>query len=190
MLQTAQYLEELTLSVPDKVYSTKKNAWKSSPVITDLDGKKLKAGTDYEKMISYYTDFACKEEVGEEIPEAGTYIWVKVEGKGNYAGSSIVGKYRITISSITKAKVKIEKQYYTGKAIEPDYKDITSVVVNKQELVAGDDYEIVENSYQNNIKSGTATMQIKGKGNYGDVLTVKYTIQKKNFIWRWFEGLF
>lgn len=189
-MQTAQYLEELTLSVPDKVYSTKKNAWKSSPVITDLDGKKLKAGTVYEKMISYYTDFACKEEVGEEIPEAGTYIWVKVEGKGNYAGSSIVGKYRIAISSITKAKVKIEKQYYTGKAIEPDYKDITSVVVNKQELVAGDDYEIVENSYQNNIKSGTATMQIKGKGNYGDVLTVKYTIQKKNFIWRWFEGLF
>ena len=73
--------------------------------------------------------------------------------------------------------MKIEKQYYTGKAIEPNYDDITSVVVNKQELTAGKDYEIVENSYQKNVKVGTATMQIKGIGNYGDILTVKYSIQ-------------
>ena len=185
-----QSLEELTIFVKDKVYSTKKNAWKSAPVIKDLDGKVLKLGTDYEKLVSYYTDADCTAEVGNEILEAGTYIWVKAEGKGNYAGSCIVGKYRITTSSITKAKVKIEKQYYTGKAIEPKYDDITSVVVNKQELTAGKDYEIVENSYQKNVKVGTATMQIKGIGNYGDVLTVKYSIQKKNFIWRWFEGLF
>lgn len=183
----AQELELLTAEVSDKVYSKKKGAWKSALKITDLDGKTLKAGTDYNKTLMYYTDAECTTEVGDAIPDAGTSIWVKAEGKGNYVGSSMVVQYRITKASIASAKVKVTSKYYTGKAIEPGYEDITSVKVGKQELVKGVDYEIVENSYTNNVKAGTATMKLKGKDNYGGVVTVKFTIKKKPFIWRWFE---
>lgn len=49
-----QYLYNLDLYVADKAYSEKKGGWKSVPVLTDLDGKKLVAGTDYNKNIGYY----------------------------------------------------------------------------------------------------------------------------------------
>jgi len=183
----AQDISDLKADIKDKVYSTKKGAWKSTLKIVDLDGKELKAGTDYKKTLLYYADEECSKEVGNTIPEAGSYIWVRADGIGNYANSSVVVKYRITTADISKAKVKVDTQYYTGKAIEPDYKAISSVTVNKQELTAGVDYEILKGSYKNNIKVGTATMQLKGKGNYGGLITVKFTVKKKPFIWRWFE---
>lgn len=62
--------------------------------------------------------------------------------------------------SITKAAVnKIEPQFYTGKALEPSL----TVTYEGSSLKAGVDYEV---SYKNNTNIGTATVTIKGKGNY------------------------
>ena len=51
-----QKLSNLTASAQDTVYTAKANKWKSPIVIMDTNGKKLKAGSDYEKQLSYYLD--------------------------------------------------------------------------------------------------------------------------------------
>lgn len=77
--------------------------------------------------------------------------------------------------SITKAAVKeIEAQYYTGKAIEPP----VTVTYNGSSLKAGEDYEA---SYKDNTNIGTATVTIKGKGNYTEEISRTFEITvKKN----------
>ncbi len=77
--------------------------------------------------------------------------------------------------SIAKADVnKIADQYYTGKAQRP------SLVITYEgsRLKAGQDYEV---SYKNNTKIGTATVTVKGKGNYTGERSVTFKITvKKN----------
>ncbi|MBR5579504.1 MAG: discoidin domain-containing protein, partial [Lachnospiraceae bacterium] len=171
-----QDISKVTILAQDRVYSTKKDGWKTTITLTDLDGKKLTAGTDYEKAFTYYTDEACTEPAQAETYPAGTTLWVKAEGKNNYAGSSITGSYRITKASVAKATVKVVPQYYTSEAITLDKEDLT-VKINGTELKYGVDYIIIEDSYINNTKKGTAKVQIQGMGeNYGGVKTVSFSI--------------
>lgn len=189
----AQSLSEMTISVPDKTYANKKNAYKSTPKLVDLDGKTLKAGTDYEKALVYsYRDEtiladetirSAGEVVGaNDIVPAGTVIVVTAMGKGNYLeGTTIQGEYRITKASITSAKVQIPAQIYTGEEICPDKDEIT-IKVGKVTL-EDTDYEIV--SYENNMSKGKAKVTIKGVGNYGGIKTITFTIKAKGFLWWW-----
>lgn len=122
-------------------------------------------------------------ENSETISEVGssedTVIKVTVSGTGNYTGE-ISAVYRIVKASIAKAKVTVAKQYYTGKSVEPGKDQLTvkvgSAVLNKT------DYEIV--GYSNNVAKGTATVTLRGTGNYGGEITVKFKIEQKNFILR------
>lgn len=43
-------------------------------------------------------------------------------------------------------------------------------------LTYGTDYTIVEGSYRNNIKKGTASVVVKGLGDYGGEKTLKFKI--------------
>ncbi len=183
-------IDELNGTVPDKTYIAKPGAYKSTPVIYDISGKKLKAGTDYDKIIAYRYDENCMvnvsgktgqefrkagEPVGEkDIPDAGTVLHAKVEGKGNYTGYFRI-RYKICKSDITKAKITIADQAYTGSAVEVKKSDIRF-----SKLTVGEnDYEIV--SYSNNVNVGVATVVLRGKGNFGGVATVKFNIKKKAF---------
>ena len=189
----AQSLSEMTISVPDKTYANKKNAYKSTPKLADLNGKVLKAGTDYEKALVYsYKDETvladgtirnAGEIVGtNDIVPVGTVIVVTATGKGNYLeGTTIQGEYRITKASITSAKVQIPAQIYTGEKICPDKDEIT-IKVGKLTL-EDTDYEIV--SYENNMSKGKAKVTIKGVGNYGGTKTITFTIKAKGFLWWW-----
>ena len=189
----AQSLSEMAISVPDKTYANKKNAYKSTPKLVDLDGKALKAGTDYEKALVYsYRDETVLADgtirnVGEavganDIVPAGTVIVVTATGKGNYLeGTTVQGEYRITKASITSAKVQIPTQIYTGEEICPDKDEIT-IKVGKATL-EDTDYEIV--NYENNISKGKAQVTIKGVGNYGGTKTITFTIKAKGFLWWW-----
>ncbi len=188
-----QSLSEMTISVPDKTYANKKNAYKSTPKLVDLDGKVLKAGTDYEKALVYsYRDEtvladetvrSAGEVVGAtDIVPAGTVLVVTATGKGNYLeGTTIQGEYRITKASITGAKVQIPTQIYIGEEICPD-KDEIVIKVGKVTL-EDTDYEIV--SYENNVNKGKAKVTIKGVGNYGGTKTVTFTIKAKGLLWWW-----
>ena len=46
-----------------------------------------------------------------------------------------------------------------------------------------DQYEIVPNSYKNNVKEGTASVTIRGVNNYGGTKIVKFSIRAKGFVW-------
>ncbi len=66
-----------------------------------------------------------------------------------------------------------------------DAKDLTITYgsgKNKIMLEYGRDYELVEGSYVNNFKTGTAKVTLKGIGEYSGQKTVKFKIYK-----RWFK---
>lgn len=189
---TVRSMEGLTISAPDKVYKDQKNAYKTTPKITDLNGRVLKAGTDYEKAYLYTyknevilvdgTVRSAGSEVGStDIVPAGTVLIISVQGKGNYSDDYLQGEYRIVKSNISKAKVKVESQIYTGSQIEPGKEDIT-IKIGKT-ILSSSDYEII--GYSNNIKKGNAKLTIKGVGNYGGTKTVTFKIKSKGFLWWW-----
>ena len=189
----AQSLSELTISVPDKVYTNKKNAYKSTPKLVDLNGKVLSVGIDYEKTFEYtYKDETVLadgtiREVGDivgtsDIVPAGTVIVVTVSGKGNYETDTILqGEYRIVEANLSNASVKISAQTYNGEEICLSKEDIT-VKIGKV-ILEDSDYEIV--SYENNINKGKAKVTIKGVGNYGGTKTITFTIKAKGLLWWW-----
>lgn len=188
-------IRNLTITPADKVYQKKKGKFTTSVVITDIDGKKLKAGVDYENNFKYYyhenvrladgTEREAWEEVSKnDIVPAGTVLEVVVTGKGNYAGNEeepvkALGLYRITRADIGKASVKVNKQYYTGNEVCPDKSQII-ITLNGTQLRA-QDYEIV--SYGNNIKKGKAKLTVKGVGDYGGSKTVNFTIANKSMFY-------
>lgn len=169
------------LTVADKPYSTSKNAWKSAVTITDVNGKKLAAGTDYDKEIVY-------SHTQELSPAAGTAITVIIKGINSYAGSTISGSYRIFDKQyhINKLQVVIDPQEYTGKEITLKPSDI-HIYANaadkrdKRELPDKEScYEII--GYNNNIKSGNAKVTLRGRGIYGGTKTYTFKIQKKAYL--------
>lgn len=176
---TSGDISQGTLSVSDKPYSTKANAWKSKVTVKDVNGKTLAAGTDYEKQISYsYTDME-----NEQLPAAGTTVTVTVTGKGCYAGSEITGSYRIYKNSISKLLVAIDTQEYTGKAVtlspEAIHVYASSADKKKNNELQEPCYAIV--TYQNNIKAGTAKVSLRGIGDYGGTKTYSFKIAKKAY---------
>ncbi len=173
----------VTINAPDVAYSAKAGKYISKPVLTDSNGKKLVAGTDYEKTIAYTLADGTVLNSKKDAPEAGTVIKVTVTGKGNYTGT-LEAIYKITQASFKSAKIKIDAQVYTGSTVALDPEDIT-VKVGETELKYGEDYVIVEDSYKNNVKKGNASVTIKGIGNYGGEKTVKFKIASKKMVWFW-----
>lgn len=67
----------------------------------------------------------------------------------------------------------IPDQTYTGKAIKP----VVEVWDGTTKLTLKKDYTV---SYKNNVKAGTATVTVTGKGNYKKSDTAEFKINKKN----------
>lgn len=199
---TARDIGELTLAAADRTYQNKKNAFATKVTVTDLDGRVLGAGKDYEKTFAYvYKEETTVKngtaadsgkvvraakaavEPGDIIP-VGTILRVTVSARegGNYTGT-IAGEYRITRAAISSASVSIPKQTYTGRPIEFEKNQITVRI--KKETVDPSQYEIVPGSYKNNVKKGTASVTIRGVDNYGGTKTVKFAIRARGFAWWW-----
>ncbi len=172
----------VTLSVADIAFVDKAGKYISKPVLTDADGKKLIAGKDYESAVTYTLENG-KVLTDEDTVDAGVNIRVKVVGKGAYYGE-LETVYRVTKSDFNQAKIRIPAQAYTGKEVTLSEKDITVKIANST-LTPGTDYEIVKGSYKNNVKKGTATVKVVGKGNYGGTKTIKFKIVSKKFVWFW-----
>lgn len=174
-------LSKAVMTVSDKPYSTKNNAWKSTVKITDVNGKPLSAGKDYDKLLVYSHN-------QEQSPKDGTVITVTANGIDCYAGSSITGSYRIYQNSISKLKIVIDPQEYTGEAITLKPGDIhlyasSADQKNKVELPNKEScYEIITSTYKNNTKSGTAKVTLRGLGSYGGTKTCSFKINKKKYL--------
>lgn len=166
--------------INDVVYSGKAGKYISKPILTDSDGKKLVAGTDYDKNIIYSKDGVVLNNK-KDIPSVGSIINATISGKGNYTGT-IQLTYRITKKSISSAKIKISAKAYTGKEITLNEDEIAISVAGKK-LKQGKDYVII--GYSNNINKGNAKVIIRGIGNYGGEKSVSMTITEKKFVWFW-----
>ena len=187
-----QDIGTLAMTVQDVAYKKKANIYRSALTVTDRNGKKLVAGTDYEKTAAYEyaEDTAVLQRVNgkdteilrragdpvdaKDIIPAGARIRVTVTGRKNYSGT-LSAVFRFTESSLAGAKVTVSAQYYTGRAIEPDRDQITVKVGGT--ALGAEDYEII--GYANNRKKGTAQVMIRGIGNYGGTKTVNFRIQSR-----------
>lgn len=170
------------LTVADKAFVNKGGGYVSRPVLTDADGKKLKAGKDYDKNVVYTLPDGTVLDKKAKV-EAGQTVKVKVAGKGAYTGE-LEAEYRITELNFGKVKITIPAQAYTGEEIVLKEEDI--LVKEGRDILTPDvDYEIVEGSYVNNRKKGRASVAIKGKGNYGGTKTVKFRIVSRKMTWFW-----
>lgn len=169
------------LTVPDVVFVNRANKYVSTPV---LDGTKLKAA-DY--TIEYYN--ADQKLTDTDIVSSGTVVTVKVTPKSTAASKCYTGTgtaaYRVTAASIAKAKISVKAKEYTGRAITLGKSDFSSVKVGKDKLVLGRDFEIVAGSYTNNTNKGTASVTIKGIGNYSGEKKVTFKITSRFMRWWW-----
>lgn len=170
-----------SITIPDKPYSTKTDGWKSTATVKDVNGKKLTAGLDYDKQLTYTYE---NMESGQP-PQKGSTVTVTVHGAGCYENSTLTGSYRIFENNISKLKIVIDPQEYTGREITLRPVENIHVYANsndakkKQNEIIEDCYEIVE--YKNNIKAGTAKVTLRGIKDYGGTKTYSFKIQKKTY---------
>lgn len=168
------------LLVKDMQYSNRKDAWKSPVKIKDVNGKILKAGTDYDRNIVY--EYEGMTEGG--VPQAQTVVNVKVNGINNYAGTSVCGKYRIYSKDIRSLIIVIDSKEYTGRPVVLDKKDI-HVYACKKDMEQGKEitdlcYEV--GGYSDNTRVGKAKVMIRGIGDYGATRVCSFQIMKKQFL--------
>lgn len=190
------------VTAEDKVYQEKANIFATKITVYD-NGKALKAGTDYDKNIEYRylnrtrvirngvgTTVAAGNVVdAKDIIPADTVIKVKVTGKGYYEGTQ-TGTYRIMKNSISKAKVTVKGQTYTGAPILLTADDITVKVGDELKLYdkSTGEGDFIITDYEKNVNKGAATAKIKGIGNYGGEKKITFKIGAKGLLW-WFRGL-
>ncbi|MCR5450730.1 MAG: Ig-like domain-containing protein [Solobacterium sp.] len=169
-------IKDVTITAKDLVY--KKGKYQSTPVLTDTDGKKLKAGTDYEKTYEYTGNIIG----GDAQPD--TEITVTVKGTGNYTGT-VSATYRIlnTGKDISKATFKITAKEYTGSEVTLSEADIIATINKTTPLQLGTDYEIV--GYTNNVKKGNAKVTFRGINGYGGTKTVSFKIGQRSITDYW-----
>lgn len=192
---TSGSLENVTVTASDIVFNAK--GFKApSVIVTDMDGKKLSAGKDYEKNLIYTYAEDVKTKDGEilfekdaevnktDIIPAGTAIKVTVKGIGFYDATFTETTFRVTKQNISKAAIKIKNQTYTGREITLTEKDFITALEWK------DDYRIVEGSYTNNINKGTASVMIAGVGDYGGTQKVTFKIDAKAMVWHEVKEVF
>lgn len=173
----------VTIFAADTGYVNRPGKFMSTPVLTDADGTKLVYGKDYENIVySRLTDPEVTLTKADQV-QIGELIKVKVSGKGMYAGGELETVYRITEADFRKARIRISPQEYTGTAVTLDQSAILSVKINGKDITGqyGESYEIMPDSYKNNIQKGTASVVIRGKGSYGGTVTVKFKIGKRKF---------
>lgn len=187
---TKQSFYNVTLNVADMSYSTKGGANKAAITIYDENGKKLAAGTDYDKNVKYvYTEsITVKDTKGKEIQRhrgelvgkadvvpIGTKLKAIIKGCKNYTDDTISGYYYIKAQSIDKAKAVFANSVYayTGKEIRPDKDDIT-ITIGKDLTLTSSDYEII--GYYDNIAIGKGTIVVRGLGDYAGIKSFTFKI--------------
>ncbi len=178
---TSGRLSDAAVTVADKAFSTKRDGWKAKIKLTDTNGKALSAGTDYDKKLVYTYDGITSS----EYPDKGTTVYVTAIGRGNYAGSSITGSYRIYERSIGSAVAVVAPQIYTGREVEPGKDDIEVYPTAKDasnktnKLIYGTDYVIA--GYTNSVKSGKGKVILCGIGSFGGTKAVTFKIKKAEY---------
>lgn len=120
----------------------------------------LKSGTDY--ILSAYDN-----------TNAGTATAV-ITGKGKYKGAEKKTQFKIAPAAISSASISCEDQIYTGQGVTAQ----PVVTFNGKTLALGIDYYI--SGYSNIVNVGTATVTVKGKGNFTGTAKGTFRIVKQD----------
>lgn len=120
----------------------------------------LKSGTDY--ILSAYDN-----------TNAGTATAV-ITGKGKYEGAEKKTQFKIAPAAISSASISCEDQIYTGQGVTAQ----PVVTFNGKTLTLGVDYYI--SGYSNIVNVGTATVTVKGKGNFTGTAKGTFRIVKQD----------
>lgn len=120
----------------------------------------LKSGTDY--ILSAYDN-----------TNAGTATAV-ITGKGKYEGAEKKTQFKIAPAAISSASISCEDQIYTGQGVTAQ----PVVTFNGKTLALGVDYYI--SGYSNIVNVGTATITVKGKGNFTGTAKGTFRIVKQD----------
>ena len=125
------------------------------------DGAELVKGTDYD--IAY-----------EKNTDAG-FAYVVITGKGDFTWF-IKKQFIIKPAAIKKVTLEKTKYPYTGEEIKPEVTVTAKVNGETVELKQYQDYLV---SYENNIEKGTATLTVRGLGNFTGTVEKTFKITKK-----------
>ena len=123
--------------------------------------------------LSFDSDFEVKE-VPADYQKIGNCNFV-ITGKGIYYGERTV-IVKITGTPISDKKVIVRNTdvyRYTGEPVK--LSDNFSLVYNGKEI-SRDNYEILDDTYQNNIKAGNATVKVQGKNEFYGTRTITFAI--------------
>ena len=177
--------EGISVVAGDVLYKDKAGNWKTKVTAVDKDGKKLAAGTDYDKDILFKLKPEGDITIGEDVkldPGTTVYVIVKAKEGSDYSGS-VTGSYRIVNNDIGKLSASIEPKEFTGEEIKLKKSDITWKQGGKTVVLSEEDFDIIESTYRNNIKKGKATVVVRGKGEWGCTQTISFKIGSRGFKW-------
>ena len=188
----------ITVVAMDKAEGKKAGQYTTTVKVFDSEGKILKAGTDYDKKITYLKDGV--ELAKTDYPKAGDEITVRVTGKGGYTDNSIETTYNIVpagqVNDISKATIKINNQPYNkGKSISITDQSMFSqayIGKNKSPLILSTDggetgdFMVVPGSYSKNTNKGTAKVTFMGINGYTGTKTVSFSIGSRSLKDIWF----
>jgi hypothetical protein len=180
-----QEMDSLTYVVDDFVYSPKANAYQKNKItVYDLNGKALKAKTDY--TVSF--------EPSSDTPSIGDEVTATITGQGYYEGDAVVSFRIIDKPQQLKAatfafKVDDEEiaanKFYVKYAGVPVLLTEENIVLRMKkkvgrtvnyEVIDPSEYEIV--SIINNNKVGKATVTLRGTGEFAGLKTITFKIKK------------
>ena len=181
-------LSTVTAEAEDVVWSSKKGNFIPKITLTDIDGKKLSAGTDYSKTFRYFN-----LDTGEEITDLkatlplSTRIRAEISesGKGNYVGTAIA-YYRLIRKddSIVSAEFRIADQEYTGEEILLTKEDFLAAGLKGHDrFELGEQFEIA--GYEGNLNKGTAKVILRGINECGGTRTVSFQIKERSADRHW-----
>lgn len=156
--------------------------YKSTPKVTDHNGKALSAGTDYLRSYTITDENGVILGPKDQVPE-GSLLTITLQGTKYYTGETKI-TYRVLPAkkSLKGASISLKRDVIKMYELEPVTlkKDDLIVKLNGAEL-STEHYTIV--SYANNRKKGSAKVTIQGVGEYGGTKTVSFQIKPKIISW-------
>ncbi|MBR5579320.1 MAG: hypothetical protein IKW28_10055, partial [Lachnospiraceae bacterium] len=181
------------LTVSDIAYKNAKKNYVPTIVLTDLEsGKKLTKNTDYSSIYSYqvwdeslgdYRALSADRVTEADFSMGRIYMRITLSGCQNYSGE-ITREYEIYKRNIATATVdKIGTEVYTGKEITPEVRVYIKVKEGNEYKTVRVEPQNYDLKYENNIRKGTATVYIYGRGEYGGVKKVTFKIKEQKMKW-------
>ena len=126
--------------------------------------------------LKYGEDYVYVEGSAVNYDRAGTCTLI-IEGTGEkYFGERTVSVKITGVALSGKAVKVVDPTVYTYTGEEIRLSDQFTLTYNNEAL-SEEDYEILEDTYTNNVNAGTASVKIEGKNRFSGIRTVKFTIK-------------